>query len=241
MDRHDRLDAVVLHGVVDTVHRLGAVGRAALQDHVLEQVQRGPPGRRCDDVLRVEVLDDRGGGGGTQGLRQGQDVGLDLLVDLVGHLGVVLVVPDVLGDVDVVAADAALLVDPVPEGLLAVDDQRAGRGERADGQVGQRAEVDAAVVRVDRLGTRVAGDADVGGDVAAAIPAAAARIFTAAATAGREHGEAGQRGCCQPAARCVPHGISLLAGTGAGRRWPRRRRCRREFVGGPRGPREKAQ
>ena len=68
--------------------------------------------------------------GEPEGLGQRQDVALDLAVDLLVGLRVVEVVADVLGDVDVVAADAAVLVDPLPERLLRLGDRHAERRER---------------------------------------------------------------------------------------------------------------
>jgi hypothetical protein len=75
---------------------------------------------------------------------------------------VVLVVLDVLGHVHLVVTDAAGLVDPLPERLLRVGDRHGQGAERTLGEVRDDAEVDAALVLVDRLGAGLAGHADVG-------------------------------------------------------------------------------
>jgi hypothetical protein len=84
-------------------------------------------------------------------------------------LRVVLVVLDVLGDVDLVAADAALVVDALPEGLLRVRDRHGQGLERALGEVRDGAEVDAALGLVDGLRARLLGHAGVHLDAARAL------------------------------------------------------------------------
>ena len=159
VDGHHGLDVLLGDHVVDGVHALDAVVGAGLEDGVLERPQRGPRGGCADHLVALHVRDDRQRRRRAQGLRQREHVTLDLAVDLLVGLRVVEVVADVLGHVDVVAADAAVLVDPLPERLLRLGDRHAERRERALGQVGDGAEVDAPVVLVDRVGARLVRDA----------------------------------------------------------------------------------
>ena len=166
--RHDGLGAQLVGRVVHGVHRLHAVVGARLDHDVLERPQRRPRRRYRHDVAGLQVRQDGRGLRRAEGLGQRQDVGLDLLVHLVVDLRVVLVVLDVLGDVDLVAADAALPVDPLPERRLRVGDRHPERLERALGEVGDGAQVDAALAGVDRLRARLVGDPEV--DLDALLP-----------------------------------------------------------------------
>jgi hypothetical protein len=105
-------------------------------------------------------------------------------------LGVVLVVAGVGLDVDLVlAADAALVVDPLPERLLAFGDGHGQGPERPLGEVGQHPEVDAVAVGVAaRAG--LGGHADVGLDPGLLAPAAG----LAALAGGQQQGEHGEDG-----------------------------------------------
>ena len=178
---------LLLHRVVDAVHALDAVVRAGLEDVVLERPQRGPRRGSADHLVGLERGQDRERGRRPEGLGQREHVALDLGVHLRVRLRVVEVVLDVLGDVDVVATDAAVLVDPLPERLLRLDDRHAERGERALRQVGDRAEVDAPVVLVDGLRTRLLGHAGS----RRSVPA----IATAAAAGGHQCERCQQRSC----------------------------------------------
>jgi hypothetical protein len=205
VDGHDggRL-AELLRRPVEPVHGLGAVAVAALQDDVLELPARPPGGGGGDDVgLLVEGQAGQGRRG-PEGLAEGEDLGLDLAV--LGHvlLGVVLVVAGVGGDVDVVpAADATLVVDPLPERLLALGDGHGQGPERPFGEVRQHPEVDAVPVGVAaRAG--LGGDADVGLD-AALLPAAAG---LAALAGGQQQGERGD-GDEDPGLAGAGHGASF--------------------------------
>ena len=102
-------------------------------------------------------------------------------------LGVVLVVAYVRRDVDVVAADATVFVDLLPERGLRIGDRLAERGERANGQVGDGAKVDAAVVGVDALRACLFGNADVRRDGALIFGCfSPTPVIVAATTAGGE-------------------------------------------------------
>jgi hypothetical protein len=171
VDGHDggRL-AELLRRPVEPVHGLGAVAVAALQDDVLELPTR-PPGGGGGDHVGLLVEGQAGQGRrGPEGLAEGEDLGLDLAV--LGHvlLGVVLVVAGVGLDVHLVAAaDAALVVDPLPERLLSLGDGHGQGPERPFGQVRQHPQVDAVPLGV-AAGAGLGGHTDVGLDVAVPPP-----------------------------------------------------------------------
>lgn len=87
------------------------------------------------------------------------------------------VVAGELGDIDIEPGDAPIGVHTVPERGLGMRDALARRRRRTDRQVRDRPQVDAAVVRVDRIGARLRGDADVERDVIVATRSAGVARF----------------------------------------------------------------
>lgn len=177
--------------------------------------------RSPHDVVGLHVRQDGLRLRRAEGLGQRQDVGLDLTVGLRVDLRVVLAVADVLTDVDVVPADAAGLVDPLPVVLVSADDLRAVRGERSDAEVGDHPEVDAAVVLVHRVRARLLGHSDAGRDLGGLLTAGCRRavcslVAVAAARGKHQRSRAHDRDCAhQSRSNHAPVLLSLAVGTAA--------------------------
>jgi hypothetical protein len=191
----------VLDVPVEADHRLEAVRVAGLDDQplvLLLEVPAGPPRRRASDhVVGVHVWQDRLSGVGSERLREREDVGLDLSVQGAVFLRVVERVTRVGPGVDVVATNAAVVVDPVPEGVLPIGDRTTEHRERSLRQVRQDPEVDAAVVRVHRVIAGFLGHTEIRRDLRGIGVVA----FTSCCSEG-EHAEYG--GCGSPPT-CLRH------------------------------------